>query len=61
MRSMVFLIMLFIFVTGVNASAQTLAPDGTYVGSNPRLAPDGTYVGGTPRLAPDGTYIGTGN
>ncbi len=58
---MMFLITLCILVTGVNASAQTLAPDGSYVGGTPRLAPDGTYVGGTPRLAPDGTYIGTGN
>ena len=27
------------------SQAQTLCPDGTYVGGDPRLAPDGTYVG----------------
>jgi hypothetical protein len=28
------------------ALAQTLAPDGSYVGGEPTLAPDGSYVGG---------------
>lgn len=41
------------------AQAQTLCPDGSYVGGEPDLAPDGTYVGGDPTLAPDGTYVGS--
>ena len=43
-----------------DGKAQTLAPDGTFVGgSESTLAPDGTYVGGTEAiLAPDGTYVG---
>ncbi len=41
------------------ASAQTLAPDGTYVsGDHAELAPDGSFVGGNPELAPDGSYTG---
>ncbi len=35
----------------VSASAQTLCPDGTYVGGDCTLAPDGTYVG-SPRDEP---------
>jgi hypothetical protein len=44
------------------SNAQTLAPDGSYVGgSTSTLAPDGSYVGGTEAiLAPDGTYVGNG-
>ena len=43
----------------MSVSAQTLAPDGTYVsGDHAELAPDGTYVGGTPELVPDGSYTG---
>ena len=42
-----------------SAYAETLAPDGTYVGGeSAELAPDGTYVGGKPELAPDGSYVG---
>ena len=41
------------------AAAQTLCPDGTYVGgSECHLSPDGTYVGGEPHLAPDGSCVG---
>ena len=40
------------------SNAQTLCPDGSYVGGSCSLAPDGTYVGGKPKLAPDGTYVG---
>ena len=58
MRPMMFLIALCILITGVNASAQQMAPDGTYVGGSPQMAPDGTYVGGRPQMAPDGTYVG---
>lgn len=42
----------------VGGDSCSLAPDGTYVDDEPRLAPDGSYVGGEPRLAPDGTYVG---
>ena len=38
--------------------AQTLAPDGSYVGGKPGLAPDGTFTGGSSQLAPDGSYVG---
>jgi len=39
--------------------AQTLCPDGTYVGGDTcKMAPDGSYVGGTPQIAPDGSYVG---
>jgi hypothetical protein len=55
----------------IPAFAQTLCPDGSYVGGSscnmtprggyvngePELAPDGTYVGGEPSLAPDGFYV----
>ena len=51
-----------IFFTGLlltSVNAETLAPDGTYVGGDSaELAPDGTYAGGTPELTPDGTYVG---
>ncbi len=42
------------------SNAQTMAPDGTYVGgTEATMAPDGTYVGGTEAImAPDGTYVG---
>ncbi len=40
-------------------SAQTLAPDGSYVGGKPNLAPDGSYTGGgSSQLAPDGSFVG---
>jgi len=44
------------------SNAQTLAPDGTWVGgSTSTLAPDGTWVGGTETtLAPNGTWVGNG-
>ena len=46
------------FYSAPSAQAQTMAPDGTYVGGRPQMAPDGTYVGGRPQMAPDGTYVG---
>lgn len=50
-------VLLFTCMSGVS-SAQTLCPDGTFVGGTSCvLAPDGSYVGGTPQLAPDGTYV----
>ena len=42
----------------VGSSSCNLTPDGGYVGGEPRLAPDGTYVGGEPSLTPDGDYVG---
>ena len=42
----------------VGGGSCSLAPDGSYVGGDPELAPNGTYVGGEPSLAPDGTYVG---
>ena len=43
-----------------SASAQQLAPNGTWVGGTPQLAPNGAYVGGTPQIAPNGSYVGVG-
>jgi hypothetical protein len=42
----------------VGGGSCSLAPDGSYVGGDAELAPDGSYVGGQPRLAPDGSYVG---
>ncbi len=36
-----------------------LAPDGTYVDTQPQPVPGGSYVDGKPHLAPDGSYVGT--
>ena len=58
MKKLLFVAVLFLSPYSHISFAQTLAPDGTYVGGEPRLAPDGTYVAGQPRLAPDGTYVG---
>ena len=44
--------------TFVGGTSCVLAPDGSYVGGTPQLAPDGTYVSGQPQLAPDGSYVG---
>ena len=44
--------------TYVGGSSCSMAPDGSYVGGDPQLAPDGSYVGGEPTLAPDGSYVG---
>ena len=35
-----------------------LAPDGSWVDDEPKLAPDGSWVGGEPELAPDGSWVG---
>lgn len=65
-------LLILIAVLAIPAFAQTLCPDGSYVGGSscnmtpkggyvsgePELAPDGSYVGGEPHMAPDGTYVG---
>ena len=42
----------------VGGSECNLAPDGTFVGGEPTMAPDGTFVGGEPAMAPDGSFVG---
>ena len=48
----------FLLIMTQASYSQTLAPDGSWVGGNPRLAPDGNWVGGNPRFAPDGNWVG---
>ena len=47
-------------LAATGAAAQTLCPDGSYVGGGQcTLAPDGTYVGGDDyTMTPDGGYVG---
>ena len=49
------------FADADQAHAQTMCPDGTYVGGDRcNMAPDGSYVGGDGvTMAPDGSYVGT--
>jgi hypothetical protein len=56
----IFISALFLFVSG-QAIAQTMAPDGTFVGgTSVTMAPDGTFVGGTSvTMAPDGSFLGS--
>jgi hypothetical protein len=59
-RAAVIAVALAALVAPLGASAQTLCPDGSYVGRGPcQLCPDGRYVGGGTgcELTPDGTYV----
>lgn len=49
------------FADADQAHAQTLCPDGRYVGGDKcNITPDGGYVGGDGwEMAPDGSYVGT--
>ena len=72
MKNSIVILPLILCATAFSIQAQTLCPDGSYIGGSscnltpkgtyvdgePQLAPDGTYVGGEPSLAPDGTYVG---
>ena len=51
---------LFSSYYSISYAQYTLAPDGSYVGSDSySLSPDGSYVGGDSySLAPDGSYVG---
>lgn len=51
--------LLIALLTSTGSVAQTLCPDGSYVGgSSCSMTPDGTFVGGEPHMAPDGSYVG---
>ena len=72
MKKSTVILALMLCATAFSIQAQTLCPDGSYIGGSscsmtpkgtyvdgePHLAPDGTYVGGEPSLAPDGSYVG---
>jgi len=59
MKKIVLSSLLCLGLCPLGLSAQTLAPDGTFVsGDHAELAPDGSFVGGSPELAPDGTFTG---
>ena len=50
---------LMLCVTVLSVEAQTLCPDGSYVGGDScNMASDGSYVDGDPTMAPDGNYVG---
>ena len=45
----------------VGGGGCSMAPDGTFVDGEPQMAPDGSYVGGEPTMTPDGSYVGSDN
>jgi hypothetical protein len=60
MRMLSISIASLVLLCGASSHAQTLCPDGSWVGGGScDLAPDGNWVGGEPELAPDGSCVGS--